>query len=172
MSLSPQRRTWQHLPSFFRTRNMQCHSMLFETAQSKMFLQDIQLTLTLCERSFACSVNVLVVHFNPLLHEFFFSSVLERLPKIGSYSLPTHRRCAQRNFFYYPFIFSNRNFVHSYTIVTGMQQRVKWLRNAFSLSLGNVLKCPLLTLTYGLLYHRTCKPDFLCSWPSLNFPLF
>ena len=19
-----------------------------------------------------------------------------------------------------------------------------------------------------LLYHRTCKPDFLCSWPSLN----
>ena len=20
----------------------------------------------------------------------------------------------------------------------------------------------------GLLYHRTCKPDFLCSWPSLN----
>ena len=20
----------------------------------------------------------------------------------------------------------------------------------------------------GLLYHRTCVPDFLCSWPSLN----
>ena len=20
----------------------------------------------------------------------------------------------------------------------------------------------------GLLYHRTCKPNFLCSWPSLN----
>ena len=20
----------------------------------------------------------------------------------------------------------------------------------------------------GLLYHRMCKPDFLCSWPSLN----
>ena len=20
----------------------------------------------------------------------------------------------------------------------------------------------------GLLYHRTCKPEFLCSWPSLN----
>ena len=20
----------------------------------------------------------------------------------------------------------------------------------------------------GLLYHRTCKPDFMCSWPSLN----
>ena len=23
----------------------------------------------------------------------------------------------------------------------------------------------------GLLYHRTCKRDFLCSWPSLNFYL-
>ena len=20
----------------------------------------------------------------------------------------------------------------------------------------------------GLLYHRTCKRDFLCSWPALN----
>ena len=20
----------------------------------------------------------------------------------------------------------------------------------------------------GLLYYRTCKPDFLCRWPSLN----
>ena len=23
-------------------------------------------------------------------------------------------------------------------------------------------------LIQGLLYHRTCKSDFLCSWPSLN----
>ena len=23
-------------------------------------------------------------------------------------------------------------------------------------------------LSQGLLYHRTCKRDFLCSWPSLN----
>ena len=23
-------------------------------------------------------------------------------------------------------------------------------------------------LCQGLLYHRTCKPDFLCSWPSLK----
>ena len=23
-------------------------------------------------------------------------------------------------------------------------------------------------LTQGLLYHRTCKRDFLCSWPSLD----
>ena len=22
--------------------------------------------------------------------------------------------------------------------------------------------------TQGLLYHSACKPDFLCSWPSLN----
>ena len=25
-----------------------------------------------------------------------------------------------------------------------------------------------LYLYQGLLYHRTCKPDILCSWPSLN----
>ena len=25
-----------------------------------------------------------------------------------------------------------------------------------------------LTFTQGLLYHRMCKPDFLCSWLSLN----
>ena len=24
------------------------------------------------------------------------------------------------------------------------------------------------TTLQGLLFHRTCKPDFLCSWPSLN----
>ena len=39
---------------------------------------------------------------NHLLHEFLFSSVLERLPNIGSYRLPTQR---QDNFFYYPFMF-------------------------------------------------------------------
>ena len=26
----------------------------------------------------------------------------------------------------------------------------------------------IITLLQGLLYHRTCKRDFLCSWPSLN----
>ena len=26
----------------------------------------------------------------------------------------------------------------------------------------------IMRLNLGLLYHRTCKPDFLCSWPSLN----
>ena len=25
-----------------------------------------------------------------------------------------------------------------------------------------------LGIIQGLLYHRTCKPDFLFSWPSLN----
>ena len=25
-----------------------------------------------------------------------------------------------------------------------------------------------IALCQGLLYHRTCKRDFLCSWPSLN----
>ena len=54
-----------------------------------------------------------VLPFNPLLHELFFSSVLERQLKIGSYRLLTHRRGAYRNFF-----------GHAYTIVTDMQQRV------------------------------------------------
>ena len=26
----------------------------------------------------------------------------------------------------------------------------------------------ILWLGQGLLYHRTCKRDLLCSWPSLN----
>ena len=25
-----------------------------------------------------------------------------------------------------------------------------------------------LVFSQGLLYHRTCRSDFLCSWPSLN----
>ena len=29
-------------------------------------------------------------------------------------------------------------------------------------------KLYILWAVQGLLYHRTCKPDFLCSWPSLN----
>ena len=30
------------------------------------------------------------------------------------------------------------------------------------------LKSLLICTCQGLLYHRTCKPDFLCSWPMLN----
>ena len=62
-----------------------------------------------------------------MLHEFFFSSVLERQPKIGCYRLPTHRRGAQRNFFFIiPSLFKNRKFWLTYTIVTAMQQRVNF----------------------------------------------
>ena len=28
--------------------------------------------------------------------------------------------------------------------------------------------CNIFCVRQGLLYQRTCKPDFLCSWPSLN----
>ena len=28
--------------------------------------------------------------------------------------------------------------------------------------------CVIYAFLQGLLYHRTCKPDFLGSWPSLN----
>ena len=31
-----------------------------------------------------------------------------------------------------------------------------------------VSRCTYIYDDQGLLYHRTCKPDFLCSWPSLN----
>ena len=51
-----------------------------------------------------------------------FSSVLETLPKIASYRLPTHRRGAHRNFFHGSFL--NRIFGYTYIIVTAMQQRV------------------------------------------------
>ena len=47
-----------------------------------------------------------IILFNPLLHEFFFSSVFENLikPKIGCYRLPTHR-CSAHIIIYYPFLF-------------------------------------------------------------------
>ena len=34
--------------------------------------------------------------------------------------------------------------------------------------LGSGALSSVLWRAQGLLYHRTCKPDFLCSWPSLN----
>ena len=45
-----------------------------------------------------------IIFFNPLLHEFFFSLVLEIEPKLGSYRLPTRRRSDHRKFFDYPLI--------------------------------------------------------------------
>ena len=39
--------------------------------------------------------------FNPLVPEFFFQSVFERYPKIGSNCLPTHRHRTQRTFSYF-----------------------------------------------------------------------
>ena len=40
-----------------------------------------------------------MLNFNPLLHEFFFSSVFKIKRKIGCYRLPTHKRGAHREFF-------------------------------------------------------------------------
>ena len=39
-----------------------------------------------------------IIQVNPLLHEFFFSSVYEIYPKIDSYRLPTHRRGVHKIF--------------------------------------------------------------------------
>ena len=36
--------------------------------------------------------------FNPLFHEFYFTSVFKIKPKIGSFCLPTHSRDAHRKF--------------------------------------------------------------------------
>ena len=33
---------------------------------------------------------------------------------------------------------------------------------------GARVRKEILSSGQGLLYHRTCKPDFLCSWPSIN----
>ena len=44
------------------------------------------------------------------------------------YRLPTYRLSAHKNFFDDLFLFLNRNFGHSYTIVTDVQQSVKTLR--------------------------------------------
>ena len=41
-----------------------------------------------------------LVHINPLVPEFFFSSFFGTLPKIGSFPLPTHSRDAHRIFFF------------------------------------------------------------------------
>ena len=58
---------------------------------------------------------------NPLLHQFFFSSVFEINRKIGCNRLPTHRQI----FLFIPSYFKIKIFGHMYTIVTDMQQRVK-----------------------------------------------
>ena len=44
------------------------------------------------------------------------------------------------------------------------QEQMKQLdqRNKLLIQVGDC------TFGQRLLYHRTCKPDFLCSWPSLN----
>ena len=33
---------------------------------------------------------------------------------------------------------------------------------------ASAVNVEIISFAQGLLYHRTCKPDFLCSWPSLN----
>ena len=53
----------------------------------------------------------------------FFPPVLERQPKIASYRLPTQRNRAHRTFLL-SLLILNRNFDHTLTIVTDMQQKV------------------------------------------------
>ena len=66
----------------------------------------------------------MIFHFNPFLHEFFFSSVFERQSKIGSYRLPTHRRGA--NFLIISSYFKTEILaIRTYTIVTDMQKRAQ-----------------------------------------------
>ena len=49
----------------------------------------------------------------------------------------------------------------------------KILKHTLATCQSNTLQWPKRMTTFiwvgqGLLYHRTCKRDFLCSWPSLN----
>ena len=52
----------------------------------------------LCNKGLRTDVTFFIL-FNPLLRELFFSSALERQPKICSYRLPIQRRGAHRKFF-------------------------------------------------------------------------
>ena len=47
-------------------------------------------------------------------------------------------------------------------------QRVICRRTGQVIEWGNIMY---ICYSQGLLYHRTCKSDFLCRWPSLNFYL-
>ena len=47
---------------------------------------------------------------NHLFQEFYFTSIFEILPKIGSYRLPTHRRGAYRKIFPWSFLISELKF--------------------------------------------------------------
>ena len=114
--------------------------------------------------------------FNPLSNEF-FSLVLEKQPKIGSNRLPTHRRGVHRNFFDYLFIFEFRNFGHTYTIVTVIQQRVKqfffilfnYLSHEFFFSL--VLERQPKIGSYRLPTHRRSSNRNCFDFPFLFFNL-
>ena len=47
-------------------------------------------------------------------------------------------------------------------------KKIKQSRMKFQLAKERKASTTLGKYSQGLLYHTTCKPDFLCSWPSLN----
>ena len=55
---------------------------------------------------------------------------------------------------------------HLNAVFRGLQQNFGqiWRPNVLSPTCYNCRS----VIVSQLLYHRTCKPDFLCSWPSLN----
>ena len=55
----------------------------------------------------------------------FYSSILERLPKIGKYVVYRFINVTLIGIIYHdPFLFHNQNIGHKYTILHAMQQRV------------------------------------------------
>ena len=57
--------------------------------------------------------------------------------------------------------------VDSHSFVQQQQQVVDVVNHQIKPNDDQVSSMKLYTVQ-GLLYHKTCKPDFLCSWPSLN----
>ena len=100
----------------------------------------------------------------------FFRQFFEIDPNIGCYRLPTHRERIfffHKNFFYYPFLFYNRNFGHTYTIVTCVN-RNKFLIVIIPIVLVNPL------LTSVLYMGRVLKFWFQVrkgSWKKLLWAL-
>ena len=61
---------------------------------------------------------------------------------------------------------SSKFFLEKLRLITLINANSSWIKkyNYIYISLAAFFLCTL----QGLLYHRTCKHDLLCSWPSLN----
>ena len=98
-----------------------------------------------------------------------WSCIIHVLPK----NVITNLKIACRVFiqFYFQYNYVKMNSSNSHSKVTHLYIYIIdiFLTSTVKLhKLQSVVNHTHITLNQGLLYHRTCKPDFLCSWPSLN----